>query len=178
MNEVPHLPEKQNLGDLVREAMSVSADDGAARGRSRTTKRTLSSKAPRKKGATSIKNRKPTTATGARARLNSHGSDEGHSRVWIGTTKATARTVISIMRNEILSTTERALYEFYPALGRAIKACISKLTDEESKVTMSVEDVASVVAELATIETACGKRMIFGQVPISDVSAAWRSLLV
>jgi hypothetical protein len=60
--------------------------------------------------------------------------------------------VVSFMRDEMVSTTERALCEFFPMLGKAFMACVSEVTAEEalrlrfadvntSKVTMSAEDV-------------------------------------
>jgi len=188
MPEPPKVPEKQDLGDLVRRAMSDAAESGGAKGRPRTSRKTPPPKTTRKKGATSVKKRKATTHVRAKTPPDvSPPWQEGRLRTLPENAKSTARTVISIMRNEILGATERALYEFFPALGRAVMACISKLTDAEarnfransvSKVTMSVEQVEGVVAELSSIETVCGKRMIFGQIPLCDASAAWRALLI
>src|SRR5438045_113228 len=116
MPEPPKAPEKQVLGDLVRRAMSDAAESGGTKGRPRTSRKTPPAKTTRKKGATSVKKRKATTH--ARSKIPPDVSFPGQEvrlRAWPESAKATARTVISIMRNEILGATERALYEFFPA---------------------------------------------------------------
>jgi hypothetical protein len=187
MPELPKVPEEQKLGDLVRRAMSNATEPGGAKGRPRT-KNPPPSEASLKKGGTSVKKRKATTIAGARALLNSPGQD-GRLRAWPQAAQDTVRTVTSNMPNQILGTTERALWEFFPALADAVTHCISKLTDEEayqlrisqahtSRVTISIEDIAGVVAELSRIEKVCGKKMFFGECRIGDASVAWRELLL
>ena len=179
--------EKQKLGDVVRRAMSKDAETVGARGRPGESKRSAPSKASLKKGGTSVKKRKATTIAGARALLNSLEQD-GRLRAWPQAAESSVRTVTSYMPDQILGTTERALWEFFPALADAVTPCISKPTDEEtrefsilnartSKISISVEIVAGVVSELSRIEKVCGKKMFFGELPIGDASAAWRALL-
>jgi hypothetical protein len=84
------------------------------------------------------------------------------------------------VRNDILQTTARALYEFCPALLERVglqDVARERPEDATSKIKLSEADVEEIIVELHSVETMFGKGMIFERLPIGNATVAWRTLI-
>src|SRR4051812_33325967 len=86
------------------------------------------------------------------------------------------------VRNDILQTTARALYEFCPPLLHRLglqDMVAGRFYPEgaTSKIILREEDVAEVIVELKNVEAKFGKEMFFGRLPIGSATTVWRTLI-